>query len=239
MTGARLCVCSLHWQAVIERNGNGLQKSSKGGNWFSAQAQWSPAGVIWDGPYFGGTVWGRGCLKPSSRDPWLFGEEGIALCESCSRFLHLWRVGSSFAWWPELGVAFRRCFRLARKYATEWCVYWARPFGVERQTGRRFLAMVSELWLWLISYSIVSHHLDIGKALPGPSQGLDPYVWTPSHPYLVSGSSETLQTSCCLQSTNDFYWDLTLTGHCIKARAETGTDCLFQTEIGARLWKEG
>lgn len=64
----------------------------------------------------------------------------------------------------------------------------------------------------------MSDHLDIGKALPGPSQGLDPYVWTLSHPYLVSGSSETLQTSCCLQSTNDFYWDLSLTGHQSKGR---------------------
>lgn len=59
------------------------------------------------------------------------------------------------------------------------------------------------------------------------------------HPIHTFGSSETLQTSCCLQSTNHFYWDSSLMGHCMKARAETGTDCLFPTEIGARPWKEG
>lgn len=32
---------------------------------------------------------------------------------------------------------------------------------------------------------------------------------------------------------------MSLTGHRTKARTETGTDRLLQTETGARLWKEG
>ena len=240
VTGAGLGVCCLHWQAVIGRNGNGLQQSSKGGNWFFAQAVIS----CWDDvgwPLLWGKCVGKGL-------PQALQQRSVAIWGSrdCSLWNLLWistpvKRGKLFCLETDLSLGLLSDGDLdpARKYPIEWCVCWASPFGVERQTGGGFLAMVSELWLWLISYSFVSDHLDIGKALPAPSQWLDPCLWTPSHSQLVSGSSETLQTSWSLQSTNPFYWDLPLTGHCIKARAETGIACLFQTEVGARLWKEG
>lgn len=122
VTGARLSVCCLLWQAVTERNGNRLQKSSQGGNWSFAQAQWAPAGMIWDGSYFGGCVCRRGCFKPSSRDPWLSGGEGVALCKVCSGFPHLWKVGSSFAWSLSLGLLSNGSWDSASKYTTYMCM---------------------------------------------------------------------------------------------------------------------
>lgn len=171
VTSTRLCLWCLHWQAVMERNGNRLQKSSQRGNWFSFQVQWFPAGMMWDGPCSGGilgkalqqrymAIWGR-------KDCFLWNLLWIFTPMKCRELLWL-ETGLNLDLISDGGLD------SARKYPRGWRVCSAEPFAVERQTRGRFLAVVSELCSLLTSYSIVLDCLHTDKSLPASSQWLDP-----------------------------------------------------------------